>query len=1174
MMNGMLSIGQKVRFPKHCKTLFIILALLGMLPGQAFASSCNSVLNMATIGAPFYEGDTVEILMEVGAGKITGGAENKISIDAVHFGPDCGGGQPIDSCSDQGNTIKYIPDSILSNCMDSNGRMIEFDVSGTTVLDFIPAQGYGPIVQPANSVCYITFDLKIVNFVSPPGHPFIVFEPGGWPNSEGTCDNLLKSAGTASVAFVVNEPAIDIEKFTNGEDADTPTGPHILVGDPVVWTYVVENTGNTTLTDIDVIDDKGVPVTCSPDTLIPGDSVTCTAPAGVAQLGQYTNNASVSGQPAHFLTGLPLGDPVTDEDPSHYFGDDPDFTIVKTSPQFPGPLVAPGLVSYSYVVSNTGNIALTTLDLIDSNTDPEPVCGKTTLEVGESTTCTASHVFTQDELNAGGNNACGLYNRVEATVAEINGFRWDELCIPVLQTPGFEIEKSSPQYPGPLTAPGTVNYSYLVSNTGNIVLTTLDLMDSNTDPEPLCGQTTLAVGESTTCTASHEFTQAELNAGGNDECGLYNRVEATVAEITGFRWDELCIPVEQTPMIDIEKATNGEDADTPTGPMVVVGSAVSWSYVVTNTGNVTLGVLVSDDQGISVSCPLTTLAPSIDMTCTASGTAEAGQYANVGTADGTPQMGLAVHDTDPSHYFGTNHGTDPCDLDLQLQCLVPAPPPTGVECTVKPREIVFEYTQGDCTASNNSQDGNASCTDFDTLVADVDVIYVGKNAATITMTSTDGIIWTLSAFDKLDPNSPLEIRSSSGELLQTVNLHTSCSMPLFIDDQFGSMKVLEMTNPDGTVIGGVPQLPADECTVYTSDTECTERPTALGFRFNGGDCSQTDNTQDSNKFDCTDFAPLGAGPFEIDFANTDGVVYETYGPFYPGDEFEVTAADAGRPDFDSETHFDIYEAGVLLQSVRFHSSCSQNLFAGDKYGNLEAISFTNSKQGTVTANNEVELWYTITNSSVSAINYIIAGDDNATPTDPGDDVLVSDGTVNDPVASGDLRVFWRMAQVTGDSIFTGFATAQDASNPLEVCGDVDDVTVLLREPSYSCNDGRAVALVFEYVGGDCSGSDNDQGRKAKCEDFLPLGSADVQVKYSGKGAKDYEITPEEQVIGMNDEVMISVKGKRKEFGVTTKLEIKRDGVKLQNIEIRTSCSVPLNVGDQFGSLILREYYPK
>ena len=40
---------------------------------------------------------------------------------------------------------------------------------------------------------------------------------------------------------------IDIEKFTNGEDADDPTGPIIKVGDLVHWIYVNSNTGNLPL---------------------------------------------------------------------------------------------------------------------------------------------------------------------------------------------------------------------------------------------------------------------------------------------------------------------------------------------------------------------------------------------------------------------------------------------------------------------------------------------------------------------------------------------------------------------------------------------------------------------------------------------------------------------------------------------------------------------------------------------------------------------------------------------------------------------------------------------------------------------------------------------------------------------------------------------------------------
>ncbi len=106
------------------------------------------------------------------------------------------------------------------------------------------------------------------------------------------------------------------------------------------------------------------------------------------------------------------------------------------------------------------------------------------------------------------------------------------------------------------------------------------------------------------------------------------------------------------PAIDIEKATNGEDADTAPGPTIMVGAPVSWTYVVTNTGDVALSaVSVTDDQGVTVTCPKATLAASESMTCTGSGTAASGQYANVGTAVGFYNT-QQVSDSDPSHYFG------------------------------------------------------------------------------------------------------------------------------------------------------------------------------------------------------------------------------------------------------------------------------------------------------------------------------------------------------------------------------------------------------------------------------------------------------------------------------------------------------------------------------------------
>jgi hypothetical protein len=116
------------------------------------------------------------------------------------------------------------------------------------------------------------------------------------------------------------EPSIDVEKHTNGQDADLPIGPVILVdldGETVQWTYYVTNNGNIPLIDINVTDDKEGLV-CTIPFLAPGQSDTCYL-SGDAIRGMYSNLATATGQPID-QDGDPVGNPVMDQDPSHYTG--------------------------------------------------------------------------------------------------------------------------------------------------------------------------------------------------------------------------------------------------------------------------------------------------------------------------------------------------------------------------------------------------------------------------------------------------------------------------------------------------------------------------------------------------------------------------------------------------------------------------------------------------------------------------------------------------------------------------------------------------------------------------------------------------------------------------------------------------------------------------------------
>ena len=53
---------------------------------------------------------------------------------------------------------------------------------------------------------------------------------------------------------------IAIEKFTNGQDADLPTGPLIAVGGTANFEYLVTNPGDVALAEIVVVDDNGTPL--------------------------------------------------------------------------------------------------------------------------------------------------------------------------------------------------------------------------------------------------------------------------------------------------------------------------------------------------------------------------------------------------------------------------------------------------------------------------------------------------------------------------------------------------------------------------------------------------------------------------------------------------------------------------------------------------------------------------------------------------------------------------------------------------------------------------------------------------------------------------------------------------------------------------------------------------
>ena len=425
------------------------------------------------------------------------------------------------------------------------------------------------------------------------------------------------------------------------------------VGQVITYTYVVTNTGNVTvLGQITVTDDK-VTVVCPPTaSLAPGQSITCTASHTVTQAdldaGQIVNAASAS-------NGVVTSPPDTVTVPAIQ---KPLLSIVKSSATTS--LSAPQTVNYTYLVTNTGNVTVTGIALVDDNVGGGVTCPQTSLaperlddlhrvarvlaggarrgrlacrgerragehrhrvlerggrrqrqprhsdradagadarEVGvagvvrprrrgdhvhvqghehgqrdadravlgrgqqgdgdvpgddqlapgDSITCTSTHTVTQADLDAG-----RIVNIATATNGSVTS-RPDVVGVGAVAEPLLSVVKSSPTTG--LSSPQTVSYSYLVTNTGNVTLTGIALSDDNDNNDLTCPATSLAPAQSMPCTASHTFTQAELDANGSATAGsgfLTNTVTAT-SDQAAPATDTLSIPIVQRPRLTLVK---------------------------------------------------------------------------------------------------------------------------------------------------------------------------------------------------------------------------------------------------------------------------------------------------------------------------------------------------------------------------------------------------------------------------------------------------------------------------------------------------------------------------------------------------------------------------------------------------------------------------------------------
>ncbi|MBT8048581.1 MAG: hypothetical protein HKN57_13540 [Xanthomonadales bacterium] len=652
----------KKAFSASATSALLAVLLAAMAPAHVFGqddASCNPNLDFRLANpGPIFLGDTVRISANLGARDIVGGGIQPAYQDIYAFGYalNCYIGQDFASCESEGNVVEFIG-NLSTDCKRPDGTPVELNFPEDNVIE-INTVG-GPIRTGANKQCNVQFDAKIIS-LAPEGDNLIVQAMGwpvsGWPATK--CSNGLTSAASSTLGLVVRDCAIDIEKEVSVDNAnwfpaDSPeTAPSLILGGTAYYRLKVKNTGTADFVQpIAVVDaalgiDTTIPALAKgQEAILTGDQIEQLTSAGRCKVvGNLENTASASAV-------CRVGDPgiTSSAENSAYLvcNGTPSVDIEKATNGFDadeptGPQIPVGnAVAWTYVVTNDGELPLTGVAVSDDQ-GVAVSCPSDTLAVGASMTCTGSgtalagqysNVGTVNASSAGGNVSDSDPSHYFGVASSITIEK---------ATNGLDADAA----PGPQIPSGdAVTWTYVVTNGSNETLSDVTVTDDQ-GVTVTCPSDTLAAGASMTCTAS-----------GTAVAGQY----ANIGTATGT--PPVGTPVTDmdpshyfgvTAAIDIEKATNGEDADAPAGPQIPVGDAVSWTYVVTNNSNVALtAVGVTDDQGVTVTCPSDTLAAGASMTCTASGIAVAGQYANIGTATGTPPVGTPVTDTDPSHYFGT-----------------------------------------------------------------------------------------------------------------------------------------------------------------------------------------------------------------------------------------------------------------------------------------------------------------------------------------------------------------------------------------------------------------------------------------------------------------------------------------------------------------------------------------
>ncbi|TMG24206.1 MAG: hypothetical protein E6H96_07285, partial [Chloroflexi bacterium] len=309
-------------------------------------------------------------------------------------------------------------------------------------------------------------------------------------------------------------------------------------GTTVVYKYVVTTQDPDGLTAVQVSDDTCSPVSAvtsgghnigdsnTNDSLEPGESwiFQCSKLLTIAD----DQNTTINGHPGVLNVVTASGQPqaggrVSDTDNAKVELLVPGIQVVKTAGSAADGATYtteafPNNVTYHYTITNTGQLGLLNLVVTDDNgtastADDFEVCTIGSLAVGASTTCSKTLTVSADRTNVA--TATGhTSQKPDVDVSDT-----DNAVVDIVG-PGIQIIKTAGTAADGaefVTQPGPVTFTYVITNTGEVTLLNVVVVDDNGTPADTSDDVTvgtiasLDVGESVTLTKTLDVTTNRTN---------------------------------------------------------------------------------------------------------------------------------------------------------------------------------------------------------------------------------------------------------------------------------------------------------------------------------------------------------------------------------------------------------------------------------------------------------------------------------------------------------------------------------------------------------------------------------------------------------------------------------------------------------------------------------------